>query len=473
MGAAVSMLARRTSRCSSASRGRRSACSRSRTSGGGSRPHGRDGRRADGDREGARRRLSLVIVALGSSIPSRLRCSASTFPRSARGSSPSAGACCPDSIDRPRLVRLVDSGELAAGGAVRALGAALLLLARGRLMILGGLALVAVGRARARATTSRHGNRISPKLAALGRCGARADGDRRGDPRPLAGARHAARRVAAAVPAAALLRQRAPLLRRSRELGAARPPLAALRACSAPRRSRSAGSACRGRMNRPVPCDRLDPGDRVLRRRRAVAALDRATWPRRRERARLLPAPVRGARRGRRARAVPDLAAARARRDRRRRSRRSSPSSGSSRRRRTSSGSSRPSVEVGNAYSSFFRVTSLFRDPSLYGRHVVLGIAVLLVAVLYGRVSPFLAAARSIVVLFAGLWFSYSQSSMAALFVVTLALAAVAGDRALRSRRGRSPRRRRARRRRLGIVALGRRPLLEAASRATAHGASS
>ena len=41
------------------------------------------------------------------------------------------------------------------------------------------------------------------------------------------------------------------------------------------------------------------------------------------------------------------------------------------------------SVEVGNAYSSFFRVTSLFRDPSLYGRHVVLGIAVLLVALLY------------------------------------------------------------------------------------------
>src|SRR5512133_896697 len=33
-----------------------------------------------------------------------------------------------------------------------------------------------------------------------------------------------------------------------------------------------------------------------------------------------------------------------------------------------------PAVEVGNAYSSFFRVTSLFRDPSLYGRHVVIGI---------------------------------------------------------------------------------------------------
>jgi hypothetical protein len=90
-----------------------------------------------------------------------------------------------------------------------------------------------------------------------------------------------------------------------------------------------------------------------------------------------------------------------------------------------------PAVEVGNAYSSFFRVTSLFRDPSLYGRHVVIGIAVLLVCVLYRKVNPFLAAAL-IVLLFVGLWFSYSQSSMAALFVVTLALAAVAGARSLR-----------------------------------------
>ncbi|MDQ2981540.1 MAG: O-antigen ligase family protein, partial [Actinomycetota bacterium] len=91
-----------------------------------------------------------------------------------------------------------------------------------------------------------------------------------------------------------------------------------------------------------------------------------------------------------------------------------------------------PSVEVGNVYSSFFRVTSLFRDPSLYGRHVVLGIAVLLVAVLYGRLSPFVALPL-VGVLFAGLWFSYSQSSMAALFVVTLALAAFAGNRPLRT----------------------------------------
>jgi O-antigen ligase len=91
-----------------------------------------------------------------------------------------------------------------------------------------------------------------------------------------------------------------------------------------------------------------------------------------------------------------------------------------------------PSVEVGNAYSSFFRVTSLFRDPSLYGRHVVLGICVVLVAVLVRRVHPLVAIPLA-AFLFAGLWFSYSQSSMAALFAVTLALAGFAGDRGLRA----------------------------------------
>jgi hypothetical protein len=90
-----------------------------------------------------------------------------------------------------------------------------------------------------------------------------------------------------------------------------------------------------------------------------------------------------------------------------------------------------PSVEVGNAYSSFFRVTSLFRDPGLYARHVILGIAILVVAVLYRKLSPFIALPL-VALLFVGVWFSYSQSSMAALFVVTLALAIVAGTRSLR-----------------------------------------
>jgi hypothetical protein len=90
-----------------------------------------------------------------------------------------------------------------------------------------------------------------------------------------------------------------------------------------------------------------------------------------------------------------------------------------------------PSVEVGNAFSSFFRVTSLFRDPSLYGRHVVLGIAVVLVLVLRRRLNPVVAFGLA-AFLFAGLFFSYSQSSLVALFAVVLALAAFAGDRSLR-----------------------------------------
>ena len=111
-----------------------------------------------------------------------------------------------------------------------------------------------------------------------------------------------------------------------------------------------------------------------------------------------------------------------------------------------------PSVEVSNAYSSYFRVTSLFRDPSLYARHVVLGIVILVVAVLYRKINPLLALPL-IGLLFAGVWFSYSQSSMAALFVVTLALAVVAGTRSLRIVAAldgprRAPRRRRGRARR-------------------------
>jgi hypothetical protein len=89
------------------------------------------------------------------------------------------------------------------------------------------------------------------------------------------------------------------------------------------------------------------------------------------------------------------------------------------------------SVQVGNAYSSFFRVTSLFRDPSLYGRHLVLGIAVLLVALLYRQIRWPVGVAL-MAVLFAGLFFSYSQSSLVALFAVTLFVGVLAGDRIVR-----------------------------------------
>jgi hypothetical protein len=88
-------------------------------------------------------------------------------------------------------------------------------------------------------------------------------------------------------------------------------------------------------------------------------------------------------------------------------------------------------LEVANAYTSFFRVTSLFKDPSLYGRHLVIAIAVVLVVLVRGRVHP-LAAGAAIALLFTGLYFSYSQSSLFALFVVVAAVALVAGERQTR-----------------------------------------
>lgn len=90
-----------------------------------------------------------------------------------------------------------------------------------------------------------------------------------------------------------------------------------------------------------------------------------------------------------------------------------------------------PNLEVSNTYSEYFRVTSLFRDPSLYGRHLVLAVAVVFVAVWLRRVHVMLAAA-AIAVLWAGLYFSYSQSSLAALFVVIVGVAAITGIRRMR-----------------------------------------
>ena len=84
-------------------------------------------------------------------------------------------------------------------------------------------------------------------------------------------------------------------------------------------------------------------------------------------------------------------------------------------------------LQVSNTYTSFFRVTSLFRDPSLYGRHVVLGIAIVVVCLWLRELEPLVAAAL-IAVLWTGLYFSYSQSSYVALFVVVLGVTLVVGS---------------------------------------------
>lgn len=91
-------------------------------------------------------------------------------------------------------------------------------------------------------------------------------------------------------------------------------------------------------------------------------------------------------------------------------------------------------VEVANAYTSFFRVTSLFKDPSLYGRYLVIPIAVLLVAILIrrGRTVDWVVASAFVAFLFWGLFYSYSQSSFVALFAVTFAVALVGSGRRMR-----------------------------------------
>jgi hypothetical protein len=90
-----------------------------------------------------------------------------------------------------------------------------------------------------------------------------------------------------------------------------------------------------------------------------------------------------------------------------------------------------PNLAVSNANTDYFRVTSLFGDPSLYGRHVVLGIGVALALLVTNRwrTWPLIGL---IVLMWAGLLFSYSQSSMAALLLVTLALGLLTGDRRVR-----------------------------------------
>jgi O-antigen ligase/polysaccharide polymerase Wzy-like membrane protein len=90
-----------------------------------------------------------------------------------------------------------------------------------------------------------------------------------------------------------------------------------------------------------------------------------------------------------------------------------------------------PNLAVSNANTDYFRVTSLFGDPSLYGRHVVLGIGLALVLLATRRWRPWPLIAL-LLLMWGGLLFSYSQSSMVALLVVTLALAVATGDARVR-----------------------------------------
>ena len=81
-----------------------------------------------------------------------------------------------------------------------------------------------------------------------------------------------------------------------------------------------------------------------------------------------------------------------------------------------------PSVETSNAYRSFFRVNSLFWDASIYGRFLAVTLVLLAGVAIYRGMTPAVAVAMAAV--FAGLYFTYSQSSYLALAAGAFALGA-------------------------------------------------
>jgi O-antigen ligase len=86
-----------------------------------------------------------------------------------------------------------------------------------------------------------------------------------------------------------------------------------------------------------------------------------------------------------------------------------------------------PKLNQSNIYEAIFRVNSVFFDPSIYGRFLVVAMIATAVLIVRGRLSlrAGLAALAFIAVSWLGLLISFSQSSFAALLVAVLALAAV------------------------------------------------
>jgi putative inorganic carbon (hco3(-)) transporter len=90
-----------------------------------------------------------------------------------------------------------------------------------------------------------------------------------------------------------------------------------------------------------------------------------------------------------------------------------------------------PKVRIGNAYLPFFRVNSVFWDPSIYGRFLMVAIITALVVVVRGRSKRLaLLSAAALAAIWVGLLLSYSQSSFAGLIVAVVLLMAVVWRRA-------------------------------------------
>ena len=82
-------------------------------------------------------------------------------------------------------------------------------------------------------------------------------------------------------------------------------------------------------------------------------------------------------------------------------------------------------LNVGNSYAAIFRVNSVFYDPSIYGRFLVVALVATAVVIVRGKsVRAGLAALAFAVVAWLGLLVSFSQSSFSALFVAVFCLCA-------------------------------------------------
>ncbi len=83
-------------------------------------------------------------------------------------------------------------------------------------------------------------------------------------------------------------------------------------------------------------------------------------------------------------------------------------------------------LEASNDFHFYFRVNSVFWDPNIYGRYLVLSVLVAAAALLWAddrRLAFFLIGAAAVT--FAGLLFAFSQTSFIALFVGLAVLAAL------------------------------------------------
>jgi O-antigen ligase len=83
-------------------------------------------------------------------------------------------------------------------------------------------------------------------------------------------------------------------------------------------------------------------------------------------------------------------------------------------------------VQISNTYSALFRVNSVFFDPSIYGRFLVIALIPTAVLIVRGRFGRWgFAALAGATVVWLGLLISFSQSSFAALLVAVFLLSAV------------------------------------------------